>query len=375
MKGLDKVTIVAASAARPRSDHASIIELRDGRLMIAYLEFCGGEELVGHDHAPSNIVSMLSSDGGKTWGERRVLVATNPGDCNVYNPCLLRLNNGEILFHYLRYHELKEGEPVRSSSSICRSRDEGRTFSAASCPEGLRDLGDLNTLVLLSSGRILLPAGKTLGGWCSVTPNGEAGDHGIVGCCYSDDDGRSWKESVIWVDLPRRGAMEPHVAELRDGRLLMTLRTELGAVFQSESDDGGITWSKPQTTGLRAPESMSCLAKIPQTGDLLLVWNHSLFDPKYDHSGKRTPLTVACSRDDGRSWGCLKNIETDPAWEFTNPACHFTSQGRVIITYVASPMEDPNPPGKLGRSRMSLRAVIADIEWFQKETTGHDDLY
>ena len=362
MRAFEKITIVEADADRPRSDHASIIELADGRLMIAYIEFCGGDELVGHDHAPSNIVSMTSEDGGRTWGDRRVLAATAPGDTNVYNPCLLRLNNGEILFHYLRLHQLAEGEAFKSSSFLSRSHDEGQTFSPETSPEALQDLGDLNTLVLLSSGRILLPAGRTLGGWCSVTAGGEAGDHGIAGCCYSNDDGRSWRESTTWVDLPRRGAMEPHVAELKDGRLLMTLRTELGAVFQSESGDGGVTWSKPQTTSLRAPESMPCLARIPQTGDLILVWNHSLFDPGYDHSGKRTPLTVALSRDDGKTWGNLRDIETDPAWEFTNPACHFTSGGKVIVTYVASPMDDPNPPGKLGRSRMSLRAVIADVE-------------
>jgi sialidase-1 len=366
MSEVELVTIVAATADRPRSDHASIVELDDGRLMIAYIEFCGGEALVGHDHAPSNIVSMISSDGARTWGQRRVLAETAAGDCNVYNPNFLRLPRGEILFSCLRVHQLQPGEPFKSSLFISRSSDEGRTFSSASSADALRNLGDCNSLVRLSSGRILLPAGKTLGNWCSVTPDGEAGDHGIAGCCYSDDDGHTWKQSATWVDLPRRGAMEPHVAELRDGRLLMTLRTELGAVFQSHSEDEGLTWSKPQTSSLRAPESMPCLARIPQTGDLILVWNHSHFDPKYDHSGKRTPLTVAISRDDGRSWTIRNDLETDPTWEFTNPACHFTRGGTVIVTYVASPMDDPEPPGKLGRSRMSLRAAIADSAWLEK---------
>ena len=116
----------------------------------------------------------------------------------------------------------------------------------------------------------------------------------------------------------------------------------------------------------RAPESMPCLARVPQTGYLIIVWNHSLFEPEYDHSGRRNPLTVAVSKDDGRSWVKLKDLETDPTWEFTNPACHFTSGGKIIITYVASPMDNPNPPGRLGRSRMSLRAAIGDIEWLRQ---------
>ena len=100
MTGIDMITLAAASAARPRSDHASIVEISDGRLMIAYIEFCGDDQLVGHDHAPSRIVSMLSHDGGKTWGEHRVLAETAPADTNVYNPCFLRLTNGEILLHF-----------------------------------------------------------------------------------------------------------------------------------------------------------------------------------------------------------------------------------------------------------------------------------
>lgn len=364
MARMDMFTIAPADAQRPRNDHASMVELRDGRLMLAYIEFCGGDELIGHDHAPSSIVSVISGDGGRTWTDRRVLAATRPGETNVYHPCLLRLKSGDILFFHLRYQQLKEGEPTQVASCISRSTDDGRTFSDPEQPATLQGVSDCNGLVMLSTGRIILPTSRTLGEWCSLTASGEAGDHSICLCCHSDDNGRTWAECKSTVDLPRRGAMEPHVAELRDGRLLMTMRTELGAVFQSHSADGGDTWSLPQTTGLKAPESMPCLVRIPRTGDLLLVWNDSPFEPKYDHSGRRTPLTVAISTDDGRTWKNRKNLETDPAYEFTNPGCHFTSAGKVLITYVASKMDNPNPPGRLGRSRMPLKAVLADLEWF-----------
>ena len=252
------VTVVEATPEHPRHDSASIVELLDGRLMIAWMEHVGGK-LIGHDHSPCNIASMVSHDVGYTWGGPQ--------------------------------------------------------------------------------------------------------DHHVAGCHFSDDDGRSWVDCENWVDLPLRGAMEPHVAELRDGRLLMHLRTQLGAVFYSLSDDGGVSWSAAQTTGLRAPESMPCLTRIPTSGDLLLVWNPSLYDPVYDHFGKRTPLSVAVSGDDGVSWEHVKSIEDDPAWEYTNPACHFTSRGTVLIHYIASPMDEPEPPGRLGRSRVHLKSLIADIDW------------
>ena len=83
------------------------------------------------------------------------------------------------------------------------------------------------------------------------------------GCYYSDDNGRTWQECRNYVDLPLRGAEEPKIAELRDGRLMMIMRTQLGSVFKSISEDGGASWSRGQTTGLMAgvlSRSYPCLA-------------------------------------------------------------------------------------------------------------------
>ena len=354
------ITIAEANASHPRHDCGTIVELQDGRFMIAWMQYIGGE-LIGHDHAPCNIASMTSSDGGKTWKDHRILVERDPDDINVYFPALMRLAAGDILFFYLRYHQLEPDTPLNASGCLCRSRDEGMTFSPPITPNILRKTNLLGrTLTQLSCGRVMLPLEKVLGHWCGTT------DHSHAGFCYSDDDGKTWSISPSWIDLPLRGAEEAHVAELKDGRLLMVLRTQIGAVFQSQSSDRGLTWSKPQTTGLCAPESLPCLIRLPGTGDLLLIWNHSQYDPRFDHFGKRTPLSTAISRNDGCSWENIKNIETDPAWEFTNPTCHVTSRGQVIITYVASPMDNPDPPGRLGRSRMSLKATIGDVEEFYR---------
>ena len=50
--------------------------------------------------------------------------------------------------------------------------------------------------------------------------------------------------------------------------------------------------------------------------------------------------------------------------EFANPSCHFTSAGKAIIMYEASRMDNPDPPGRLGRSCMPMKAAVADIDWF-----------
>ena len=358
MGTIDVFTVVEANVDYPRHGSATIVELGDGTLLLAWMEHVGGE-MIGHDHAPCNIASMKSRDGGHTWTDRRILVANAPGDINIHYPCLLRLASGDILFCYQRLHELAPGAPQRATSFVCRSSDDGETFSSPTKHNTLQDTSTAAILLMqLSSGRILYPVQNVMGDWCGPT------DHQVNGCSYSDDDGHSWKMSDNWIDLPLRGAMEPSIVELKDGRLLMYMRTQLGAVFQSESADGGTTWSKPQTTSLQAPESMPCLTKIPTTGDLLVIWNNSLYDPEFDHCGKRTPLTVAVSRDEGLTWENVKDIETDPDYEFTNPACHFTSRDKVIIMYEASKMDNPNPPGRLGRSCMPMKAAVADVDWF-----------
>ena len=62
---------------------------------------------------------------------------------------------------------------------------------------------------------------------------------------YSDDDGRNWKAGARVPDpgLSERLTLlqnvnEPSIAELADGRLLMTMRSFAGGQFFSHSEDG-----------------------------------------------------------------------------------------------------------------------------------------
>ena len=133
-----------------------------------------------------------------------------------------------------------------------------------------------------------------------------------------------------------RGLMEPCIAERSDGVLNMVTRTQLGSVFYSESRDGGRSWSKPQTTALRAPESCPCIVSIPNTSAQLVIWNNSEYDMSWrSHYGKRTPLTMALSFDGLKTFSDYFDIETDPDWAFTNPSVTITSSGLFILNYWA----------------------------------------
>ena len=160
------------------------------------------------------------------------------------------------------------------------------------------------------------------------------------------------------IDLPMRGAMEPNVEELDDGRLIMVMRSQLGAVFISYSQDKGQTWSKPQTSGLRAPESCNTLRKIPGTNDLLLVWNNSEYDMGFvTHLGRRNPLTAVISQDCGQTWKICGNFVDDDAYASTNASVTFFDNGkRAIVPYWQVKYDSENR--MIGR--LSLKAALID---------------
>jgi sialidase-1 len=353
------LNIVPANDANPRNSEGAIVERSDGSLLLAWQEFSGSGE-GSNDTAPGRIAAMDSFDSGRTWENRRVLVENDPGDVNVYSPNFLRLPAradapGELLFFFQRYNQLAYDQEQLASIYVCRSQDEGASFSAPQVISSRQSVMMPSSVVKrLSTGRIVLPV-VCQQGLCWST-----GDHVVVGAAWSDDDGHTWRLPERWANLPLRGAMEPHVEELKDGRLLMVMRTQLGSVFQAHSADGGETWSLPQTTGLHAPESCPELVRIPQTGDLMIVWNNAPYNPGWrSHYGKRTPLTVAISRDEGATWGPPKDIESDPGWAYSNPGVMFTSRGECLLNYWAVLYT----PEGIFHGHIHLKLAILDGEW------------
>ncbi|MCE9589789.1 MAG: glycoside hydrolase [Planctomycetes bacterium] len=349
------VTIAHASDAHPRHSEATFVERGDGSILVCWQEYLPGPA-GGEDDGNNRLASMVSHDGGLTWGEHRVLVETAPGDVNVYSPSFLRHPDGSILFTYFRYHQLGHGKPTLTSGYFCRSTDDGKTFSAPTTIWSRLSQGFAShVLKRLANGRLILPLDLSTGAaW-------GAGDHSMLASLYSDDEGKTWRESDNRIDVPMRGAMEGHVAQRRDGSVLMVLRTQLGSVFHSISTDGGATWSKPQTTGLHAPESCPELQTVPRTGDLCLAWNNAPYDPAFgSHFGKRSPLTLTLSRDDGRTWLNPKDIESNPKKGYYNPVLFFTSRGSAILSYTEL---DYNDRWCMTIVNNHLKAAVFSVEW------------
>lgn len=57
--------------------------------------------------------------------------------------------------------------------------------------------------------------------------------------------------------------------QLRDGRVLMLMRTALGGQYRSLSTDDGESWSQSAATGLVGTAAPVSIGRIPATGHLL----------------------------------------------------------------------------------------------------------
>src|SRR5436309_15585516 len=95
------VTVAKADEKYVRHSEGSAAELKDGRLLLAWIEFTKGTG--DSDFFPARIVARTSRDGGKTWDGYRVLAKPEPGEISAFSPNLLRLKDGRPLFVYMRY--------------------------------------------------------------------------------------------------------------------------------------------------------------------------------------------------------------------------------------------------------------------------------
>lgn len=232
---------------------------KNGELLVVY---SGGRE--AHVCPFGRVELIRSTDGGRTWSWPEVLMDTaiddrDAGVCETaggailvttftslaYEPVLQKAKEwpADRLERWNAVNRRTTAEQRRAllGTWMLRSTDGGMTWSApyrvpVNSPHGP---------VALSDGRLLY-AGKQL--W-------EEGKR--AGVCESTDDGRSWR----WLAaIPARAGdtveqyHELHAAEASDGRLVVHIRNHNAAnqneTLQSESRDGGTSWSVPRAIGV-----------------------------------------------------------------------------------------------------------------------------
>lgn len=282
---------------------ANIVQLKDGSL--------------------ATEAGWQSTDGGRTW-------ESSPS--TVRGLGILRLPNGELGAYFNDIH----GEDYWKGTGWNRYRfrwsaDEGKNWSEGvpistpGCTMGLN-----GTMFALRDGRLIIATysqylgsrfDKRGGSWGTYKgvrfiteteahyPQFEVGK-----VYYSDDNGRTWQPCDGWIIGWRDNKWsdlftEPCGLELKDGRIMTMGRSDRGRLYQAFSDDRGHSWwpgAKP--TQLAASYSPCRIARLPQTGEILIVWNQ-LSRAEVQKGFRRSRLSSAISKDEGKTWGHFKNIE------------------------------------------------------------------
>ncbi len=325
--------LVISTQNHPYSHTSSFVPLDDGRVF----------------HAAGSVCNF-SEDGGLTWPEPQWMKDTAGVD--VYSTSALKLRDGKNSLGLVgrRYTDPEWKHPWITFAGdrqlvFWRSDDLGKTWAppVPITPPAFFDCVSLvDSAIVTRSGRIVVPIyfqvpctedrpmphpGRLVRGqWANTV--GHHFDKGItvIAVCYSDDGGRTWKKNregtlFIMQDMNSicRKVNEASITEIADapGRLLMMMRTHLGRLYQSWSDDNGETWCEPQPTLLASTSAPAQIRTLPN-GHLLCIWNQQS-EEEFRKGYVRTRLSSAISRDGGSIWEFFQNIESIHDTSFVVP--------------------------------------------------------
>ena len=307
--------LAPADAEHSRRSEASLVELRDGSILMAYGRHTGpndpgyarlrhervirygGGSAIERDNDFGEIVAIRLDLTGRRLTEERVLIPAPTDGLNCMSPALRRLPDGRLGLLYSHRQSTRV-----ASRRFAASADEGATWSEpVVVAEGGYKTGCHDRFNVLSSGRLFAP----------IHGGDDFDSHyRMIWPAWSDDAGANWRLGEA-IALPRvswpgatgmeSGCNEPGVVERADGSLLMTMRTAMGTQFRSESRDGGESWSPPRSLEVSSPSAPAHLSRIQGTDHLLLLWAPN-YDCRAPMQGHRHTLLGCLSTDGGRSW-------------------------------------------------------------------------
>ena len=352
LAGVEKNRLLPPGPGNARNSEGDFIELKDGRVLFVYTHFTGG----GSDHAEGHLAGRFSSDGGRSWTDEDVVIVPRSGGFNDMSVSLLRLQDGRIALFYARKNSILDCRPVMRIST-----DEAKTWSdAVECITDEIGYYVLNNdrVIQLEDGRLIMAVALH-----NKADYAEPNWKGHVMCYLSDDAGKSWRRNTTILapekpDGSRLIAQEPGLVELKDGRLMMFIRSDAGSQLVSYSEDRGGTWSETVKSEIISPVSPATIERIPGKEDLLLAWNNHR-DVDAAHKGKRTPYAVAISKDEGKTWSNVRTLEDDVNGWYCYTAMDFVD-GHVLLGHCA---------GDRRRGGLNLTQVTRfPIDWLYEES-------
>jgi predicted neuraminidase len=307
---------------------SSLVKLPQGDLLCAYFG--------GSGEGRQDTAIWLSRRKGGTWQMPRPLFAEV--GLPHWNP-VLHAQAGQTWIFY------KVGQTTQDwTSRVARSDDGGRTWSDPQplVPGDALPRGPMkNKLIVLTSGEWLAPGSMELGDawdafvdlsadfgrtWQRILIPFEHGTGaGVRGAVWDGFKANAMWQNDLDAVFKWDGIIQPALWESAPGRVHALLRSTRGRIYRSDSADLGRTWCPAYPTPLPNNNCGIDLARLP-TGRLVLAYN-----PIDSNWGPRSPLSLACSDDNGATWSSPLHVETN-AGEYSYPAA-VAENDQVYLTY------------------------------------------
>ncbi len=283
------------------------------------------------------VLIRRSHDHGRTWTDPALAFSYDSG-VGFSMPVSTVVDHSDRLHVFgLRFLEIGwPAGPWHSELIHTWSDDRGATWSETRSIEfGAQYTGSINNVIVLESGRILLPLSY-------VDPSRTSGLF-VSRCVYSDDGGETWGHSNgVPVEgggnFPESGSMEPVVVQLNSGLVWMVIRTVNGYFWESFSNDGQ-WWTPAKATRIVSCNAPAGVVRL-RSGELVMSWNQRYGEPMRDGeiSYARQVLSIATSQDDGQTWSVPREVarigDNDPIdVQTTYPYLFQADDAAILLVY------------------------------------------
>lgn len=311
----------------PSCHCSSVVELPNGELLCCWY---AGE---GEARPDVQILTARKRVGSFAWDEPVVAVDDDP--TKPMGNCVLWVDRrGRVWLFYGVMHGKLDGHwgpGVRWDTVDSRyriSEDGGHTWGPMVMMRKEWHLVFRTKPLVHSSGRILI----------GVEHSREASHFWL-----SDDEGKTWRLNEKPVAGPEN--LHPTMIERSDGSILAMLRAEEDHLIPyTVSKDRGETWRKAVNTKLPSPHAAIDMVKLAD-GRVALAFNNS---PRH-----RSPLTIALSMDEGRTWPIMRDVESSDRGELSYPALIQGRDGLLHLTYTWR--------------RGHIRHAAFDTDWIERK--------
>ena len=335
----DEFLYETAPFASPHA--ATIVETKKGDLVAAYF---GGT----YERNPDCCI-WVNIKKKEERGKRRVesgwsapiLAADGMVDgvkTACWNPVLTEMPNGELWLFY------KVGKSVADWTGwLTKSKDGGRTWSKGEkLPDGF--LGPIKNKPLLLNDKLICGSSTEDNGWRFHVEiyDLKTKEWQYVGPVESTQAYRTdmmptpaemQDPNYIPVEGTKRpiDCIQPSFLQLKDGRLQVLMRTRNGKIATSYSSDEGQTWEPVTLTDVPNNQSGTDAVTL-RDGRHVLIYNNFETLPG-TKKGPRTPLSLAVSDDDGKTWRHVLTLEDSPVGQYSYPSIIEGRDGTLHMVY------------------------------------------